>query len=166
MPTTQLPPVTVPPPLPPIEERSDSYGGEGWRCHWSAWIVALILFVLVLYGVIRVGRYALARPLPLMSALTFALTAVWRVRSRLLEEDIDPVYYRVVGAAIAGGVLGELAHYVVIGVPPSVPHNPLWWLIGAGGIGGAIGVGAGLSTMMLTMLGALVGVTWRHRDLT
>ena len=148
------------PPKPPPWDYGGGDGGEPFRVPWWLLLVALILAAGCLAAVVGFLLVIPRRPLPMLIALIAALAAGRHTYST------DPRGQErfqgwVTGAGIGGGIIGELAHDAMIGVPASVPEGIGWIAVGAGGIGGAIGTAVGLLVCLAWLVAAFVVLTWR-----
>ena len=152
---------SVAPPLPPAWEPSGGGdGGEPFRIPW--WLVAVVVVMasVCLYGMYRVAILSPRRPLTILVAFIAAASAGWYAY-RLDRQVAERFQSRVIASGIVGGMIGELAHYAVVGVPLSVPSDAGWVLVGAGGIGGLIGVGIGLLVSLTWVTSHSAWILWR-----
>jgi uncharacterized membrane protein len=97
----------------------------------------------------------------LLVALLFVATGLFRHRREFRSHRFDGLPGEIYKWSIAGGVVGELVAQLVFHIDPGAPTTLLWLLLGAGGIGGACGIGVGaLSSLAVT--GVVGGWTiWR-----
>ena len=152
------------PPLPPFwMPGGDGGGGEPFRVPWWLWVLAAVItlaWLILAYGLVLVLP---RRPLPTLTALGAAATAAWFV-SRAPQRTPDHILGRIYACGIGGGIFGELAHYLILGVPPSVSGGLGWLLTGAVGIGGGIGLGLSIFVSMGWGAGILLWTLWRLRN--
>ena len=140
----------------------DGGGGEPFRVPWWLWVLAAVLtlaWLILAYELVLVIPH---RALPILAALGAAATAAWFV-SRGPERTGEHAEGRIYACGIGGGILGEVAHYVVVGIPPSASGGLGWLLAGAVGIGGGIGVGLSIFVSIGRSAGTLLWTLWRLR---
>ena len=152
--------------VPPAPPRSGGSGfGGGGDDSWLTWFLVALHAVLVIalgVGSFYLARGAVERPLPFAVAVAgagLALLDAWR---RPWLSDEERFNQRPILGAIVGGIIGEAAHYALFGIPPSVPPGLLWVPLGAGGIGGAIGVAVGVYAILLVATARGVASIYRE----
>ena len=158
-----VPPARVPPVTTGTIPPSGWQGGGGGR-RVSLHRLRIIAIILVICGVAALALLMalIPRRAPtFLVALAFVAIGLLRrrgwIRSHRLEFPTGEIYVW----AIAGGVVGELVAQLIFHIDPGAPTGLGWVLLGAGGIGGACGVGVGGLASMAVM-GLVSGWTiWR-----
>jgi hypothetical protein len=107
------------------------------------------------FGFYRIGVGLFERPFPVSAALFAGAVGMWTVRRRSLNAP-DLASGRIILTSILGGTIGEGLQYLIAGIPVSVPHGAIWPVVGALGIGGAIGLGVGLAALIAWCAGLLI----------
>jgi hypothetical protein len=137
------------PPSPPIQwfGRGGGGGGRG-GIPWIVWVTLGLVLICSFVGLYWFGIGIVHRPLPTAAATVSAVAAWWICRHHALS-NTRRFSLTITLQAIAGGVVGEILHYVFVGIPPSVPPGAIWPVVGALGIGGGIGAGVGALALAL-----------------
>ena len=146
------------PPSPPTEWYGRGGGGDGdIRFPRIIWLMLALTLIGSAFGLYRIGLGLIERPLPVSAALAAGVVGAWTVRRRSLEAP-DLVSGRIILTSILGGVIGEGVHYLMVGIPASVPPQAIWPVLGALGIGGAIGTGVGVVALLTWCTGLLIAL--------
>ena len=103
------------------------------------WISLVCVAAFTVASVVGFGALVLSRPATALIALAFSTGVAYaRRHSFLLEPSRFTGAISIAG--MIGGISAEAGRYLLVGVPPGVPHNVLWFLIGALGMGGGYGL--------------------------
>ena len=150
------------PPIPPPLDVNGGGGDGGERFRVPGWLLALAVGMAIgcVYAAYRFALVVPLRPLPILLALVCAVSAAWHVGGPF-EATADRFYLWVVSSAIGGGVVGEVTHYAIVGMPASAPRGILWILLGGSGIGGGIGVAVGLYVGLGWLAGGFAVFVWQ-----
>jgi len=98
----------------------------------------------------------------LLVALLFVAIGLFRRRREIRSPSFDFLPGEIYKWSIAGGVVGELVAQLVFHIDPGAPTSLVWLLLGAGGIGGACGIGVGALSSM-GVIGVVGGwMIWRN----
>jgi len=146
-----------PPPEPPSgPPGGQPLGGHGRGRFWTSRaghaVLLLMLLICALGAPAAVGGMIYAsiqRPLTGALASVAVLFAAYRNR-RVFVSDTDTYCGRLVYAGIAGGMVGEALTYLVFSLPSGAPTSAPWVVLFVIAIGGAIGVGFGLASLLLS----------------
>jgi hypothetical protein len=154
------------PPEPPRPYDGGSGGGGGEHLWWFLALLHGALGLALAVGTVYLVRTALQRPFPFVAATAGALAFFVYSKGRAWIAHEERYSVRPMLGAIVGGILGEALSYAVLGLPPHAPDGALWVALGAGGIGGAVGVAVGVYVILgiATVEGSVALYTgWRAR---
>jgi len=155
-----VPPARVPPVTAGAIPPSGGAGGRSFSLRRFR-ILAVVLMVCGAGSIAIIPWAITQRPPTLLVALLFVATGLLRRRRAFRSPTFDFLTGEIYYWSIAGGVVGELVAQLALHIDPGAPTSWFWLVLGAGGIGGACGIGIGI-LCSLAVTGLLGGwKIWR-----